>query len=519
MEREILLQIVEQARRRLAARRAWWWGGRVALAITGAALLLVLARTVVPLDIPYALITVAGLSAGVLAALIVRVAARPSPLLAAQVIDYRFDCKDRVTTAVEVLTGTQRQSVLAGAVVEDAARHAMTLDLGSRLPGRPDRTAAVAAALAVAAVLLGHGLRGFSLPGTPARQVTETIQREGRRLGRVGQTMEERARADRARITRRVAPSVRTLGQSLQHERLDRAEALGRISDLGRQIEEDRRRVQARRMPQGGAPQQRPSPDLPSDLFQQRTAVDRTIRQIREIADRMAQSRSPEERSALMRQLAALAGGGEEGNVPARAREQAAEANQQLAAGDTAGARRTLQQTATDLEDLRGMLADEEGLQQAQRDLSRSADQIASGRPVASNEPDQASQARAQQGNAAPGDRPLSEGQGPETAAPPPGPNQGTLPGQGAVQEKLGARTPRLEGDKKQSRVQGVQGDGRMITSELLGPGRSAQVRVPAGPAVLAARTDADRYMSRMRIPPEYREVVRRYFEALAASH
>jgi hypothetical protein len=56
-----------------------------------------------------------------------------------------------------------------------------------------------------------------------------------------------------------------------------------------------------------------------------------------------------------------------------------------------------------------------------------------------------------------------------------------------------------------------------MITSELLGPGRSAQVRVPAGPAVLAARTDADRYMSRMRIPPEYREIVRRYFEALAA--
>jgi hypothetical protein len=57
-----------------------------------------------------------------------------------------------------------------------------------------------------------------------------------------------------------------------------------------------------------------------------------------------------------------------------------------------------------------------------------------------------------------------------------------------------------------------------MTTSELLGPGRPAQVRVPAGPAAAAARADADRYITRMRIPPEYREIVRRYFEALAAS-
>jgi hypothetical protein len=41
---------------------------------------------------------------------------------------------------------------------------------------------------------------------------------------------------------------------------------------------------------------------------------------------------------------------------------------------------------------------------------------------------------------------------------------------------------------------------------------------VPAGRAVIAARADADRYIERMRIPPEYREIVRRYFEALAAS-
>jgi hypothetical protein len=330
--------------------------------------------------------------------------------------------------------------------------------------------------------------------------------------------MEEQARVDRARITRRVAPSIRNLGESLQRERMDRAEALGRIADLGRQIEEERRRIQTRRLQQEAAPRQQPSPDLPSDLFQQRAAVDRTIRQIREIADRLAQSRSPEERDSLMRQLQALAGGGDEGNVPARARKQAADADRQLGTGDTAGAQRTLQQSATDLEDLRGLLADEEGLQQAQRDLSRSADQIASGNPVPSTESDQNSQARARQGTVAPGNRQPAAGQEQDTTPPPPGPNQGTLPGQGAVQEKLGTPMPRLDVEKKQTRLPGIQGEGRMITSELLGPGRSAKVRAPAGPAVLAARTDADRYMSQMRIPPEYREIVRRYFEALAAT-
>jgi hypothetical protein len=203
--------------------------------------------------------------------------------------------------------------------------------------------------------------------------------------------------------------------------------------------------------------------------------------------------------------------------VPARARQQAAEANQQLAAGDTAGARRTLQQAAQDLDDLRAMLADEEGLQQAQRDLQRSADQIGGVRPAESAEPEQPPQAAAQQGPVAPGNRPLPRDRGQQESEAPAGPNEGTTPGQGTITEKLGAQTPRIEGERSQSRVQGQQSEGRVTITELQGPGRRAQVRAPAGTGVTAARADADRYMSRMRIPPEYREIVRRYFEMLAA--
>ena len=481
------------------------------------ALLLVLARMVLPVEIPSTPVTIAGLIAGLITFVVVRIARRPSPLFAAQVLDHRFECADRLATAVEIVTGRQRQTTLAGAVLDDATEAAAGLDLARRVPGGPDRVAVAGGALAVVVIVAAGALMGVSLPGTPAREVARTIQREGRRLERAAQTMEERARAERARIARRMAPALQKLGEALQRERIERSDALARLESLGRRMEQERRQVQERRKQIAGErPQTRPN--LPSELFQQRAAVDRAIREIREIAERLAQSKTPEEREALMRQLAGLAGGGEQGNVPARARQQAETAQRQLAQGDAAGARRTLQQSASDLDDLRAMLADEEGLQQAQRDLRRSADQIARGAVGAQDESEQAPQARAQRSAAAPGDRPPSEAKGQEQTEAPAGPNQGTLPGQGSIAEKLGPGTQRLEADRQQSRIEGLQGEGRMTTSDLLGPGRAARVRAASGPAVASARADADRYMVRMRIPPEYRDIVRRYFEALAAS-
>jgi hypothetical protein len=516
MDYEPLLRIVESARRRLVTRRAWRWGGRVAAVLAAVVLVLVGARAILPVELPYAILAAAALAAGGVVALLVRVFARVTPLFAAQVLDYRFGLADRLATAVELVTGRQRETALTEVLITDAVRHADGLDQKRALPARPDRALGLAVALVALAVLGGVGLTGFSVPGTPAREVAQTIQREGRRLQRTGETLEERARTERARVTRRVAPSLQRLGQSLQRERLARGEALARLGQLSRQLEAERQRVAARREQIAGTPAERPRPAVPNELFQQRAAADRAVRQIREITDRLAQARTPEEREAIMRQLAALAGGGEEGNVPARAREQAAQARQQLSGGDTAGARRTLQQGANDLDDLRAMLADEEGLQQAQRDLRQSAENIQRGRAVAGPETEDTPQAAAQPGRPAPGNRPPNESRGPDAAEPQAGPNQGSTPGQGSISEKFGAPTSRIEANREQSRVQGLQGEGRMITSEMLGPGRRGQVSASVNRAVAMARTDADRYMARMRIPPEYREIVRRYFEALA---
>jgi hypothetical protein len=519
MEDKVVLELVEAARSRLRSRRAWWWGGRVALIAVACACVLSLARTAVPYSFPSGVLAAAGLALGMLVGLAVRAIRHVSPLLAAQVLDLRFACADRFATAVEVITGAHRPTILGPALIANAAAAAGEIDLRRGVPVRPGRTAWAAALLAALTIALDIALVGFTLPGTPARAVSQTIKQEGRRLERVGEVMEEQARLDRARLTRRVAPSLRSLGESLRRERLERAEALARIERLGKEIDAQRRATQARGAQAAGQQPRSRDPNLPSELFRQRAAADRTLRQIREIADRLAQSRSPQEREALMRQLGAMATGGEDGNVPMRAREQAETARRQLADGDSSGARRTLQQSASDLDDLRALLADEEGLQQAQRDLQRSAQSIARGQSETSAEGEQSPQAAAPPGSVAPGPRPLAQGEGTEAAEPPPGPNQGSTAGQGAAAEKLGDRTPRLEADRQQSRVRGLQGEGRVTTGDLLGPGRSAQVRrsLRRDQAFASVRADADRYMARLRIPPEYREVVRRYFESLAA--
>ncbi len=519
MEREVILEIVEQARRRIGARRAWLWGGRAVLAWSALVLLLVLARLIIPVTLPFLPLPIAGLAAGIIAVVILRTFWRVPPRLAAQIVDYRFALADRLTTAIEVITGAHRPTPLEDPLLADAAHTATGIDLRRGMPAGPGRLWLGALGLVIAAVLAISGLAGMALPGTPAHQIVQTIRREGRRLERSSENLEEQARLDRARITRRVAPEIRRLGERLQRERLERQDALARIEALSKQIEAERQKVREARRTQTGeqAPQAQRQPNIPSDLFRRRAAADRTLRQIQEITERLAQSKSPQEREALMRQLAALSSGGEDGDVPTRTREQAAQAQRQLAAGDTAGARRTLQQSATDLDDLRAMLADEEGLTQAQRDLQRSSQNISQGRTPTTADTEEPQKATAQPGTAAPGNRPLPQNDQPGGAEPPPGPNQGTTPGQGSVREKLGERTPRLDNERQQNRLRGVQGEGRTTTSDLLGPGRTAQVRQPQGPAVAAARAGADRYMQRMRIPPEYREIVRRYFEALAA--
>ncbi|MGH2453756.1 MAG: hypothetical protein ACRDF5_08330, partial [bacterium] len=352
-----------------------------------------------------------------------------------------------------------------------------------------------------------------TLPSTPARQTAEGIKQEGRRLEQAGRRLEEQARTARAPQARRAAPEVKRLGRELQQQRLDRAAAQARIAGLQRQLEAARRRI-GERIGEALAPQARPQP--PDALFNQATTdLDRSIRQLRELAARLAQMPVAEgERRDLLQQLSDLSQSGE-GRMPAAARRRTEEARRQAEAGNMAGAGEALREALSELEALEALMSDERALSRTQRELEESSERIARG-SGGRGRPGEEPQADASQPQTAPGSERPQPQEGDVAAAPPEGPYQGSTPGRGKDQAKLGAPSARLEARGERSRVRGQEAPGQTQTSEILGPGRREPTRTTVQAISPSAARQADAHLARQRIPVDLRALVRRYFEILA---
>ncbi|MGH2399724.1 MAG: hypothetical protein ACRDF6_07745, partial [bacterium] len=250
---------------------------------------------------------------------------------------------------------------------------------------------------------------------------------------------------------------------------------------------------------------------VPSDQLR-RQSTQRQIRQLRELLSRLQQDSPSASRDALdqLHQMTA----GQEGTQPARVREQLQRAREQLGRGNMVGARDAISDAMLDLQRLESLMADSEGIQNAQQEVERSQAAIAGGGPV-EGEPEARETDQTSQSPVAPGEQRPSPSQG-EGTEPPQGPNEGSTPGTGRRDEKIGARTPRLDTTKTPQRVRGAQADGPVASSEIVGTGRSSSSRVQAAdisPAVIAR---ADQAMTRSRTPARYRDIVRRYFRRLA---
>jgi len=225
--------------------------------------------------------------------------------------------------------------------------------------------------LVVWPVLVG----GLALPGTPAHRAQQMIRREGLRLEQFAQTLQSRARAERLPLTRRAAPQLRDLGVRLQQERVDRASALARITELSRQLESTRRQID-QRLDEMGRPQSSPAP--PSELLR-RQALQRQIRQLQELTSRLRQDAGAVSKDVLERLSEITQEGG--GTQPAQVRQQLQQAKQQLDRGDMAGAGESLTQALRMLEGMETLMSDREGLESAREQLERSRAAITSGPP------------------------------------------------------------------------------------------------------------------------------------------
>jgi hypothetical protein len=505
--------LLRRVARALAWSRALEWGARGVLAAAGGAVLWTLLGTIVPLPVPPLLLLLIGLAAAGAAVLVRGMVPVRDLAPAARTADAELGLAERLSTAVDLVAGRIPATALADRVLRDAAWSARAAYPAARLrPIAPVRTRWAVAAVALA-LLIGFYLPGFTLPATPARDTAARIQREGRRLEDVARRLEQMGRTERAPQARRTAPEVRALGQRLQSERVDRTTALARIAALERRLQSVRREL-GRRIAETLNPEAPAS--VPESLFRPSATLDQSVRQLRQLAARLSQSEGTDgERADLLQQLAGLAESAE-AELPPQTRQKLEEARRQAASGNPRGASEILSDALQEVEGLRAVMADENALRMTERELAESSLRIARGR---GGEESGAEARRGETESIPPGAaaRRLPQQEGEVTGVPPPrGAEEGSTPGQGQIDEKLGAPAPRLEASTERSRVRGQEGEGQFQTSEILGPGRpqGARAREVAAAPLLVRR--ADEHLARARIPADLRAVVRRYFMLLA---
>lgn len=506
-----LIRTARAAGGRLTTNRALRAGARATAGVLALALLLSLASVVIPVPVVRVRDTlVAAVVVGLLVVAVSGLVRRVDMLTASRLLDISLHLDERVSTAVELALVPAAPSPMGARVIADASARIGGVSLGGVFPRRmPGETWAVPILILLLVAWQGW-FHGVVIPGTPAHRTQQAIVREGQRLERFAQSLQSRARAERMPVTRRSASQMRDLGARLQQERIDRAEALARIAELSRQIEAARQQITERLENLERSKSSQSS--VPAELMR-RQALQRQIRQLQELTSRLQQNPTAASRDALDR-LSAIAQEGE-GTQPAQVQRQLSKAREELERGNAGAAAESLTAALRELEGLDALLADQEGLRDAQRQLQRSQANVASGGADPEEAVEQPTTAQVPT-SPVPGQNPLSSEPGTESPPPPRGPNEGTEAGIGRVQEKMGPPSPRLQAPRTPQRVRGAQGEGEVAASEVLGAGRqgTSQVQsIPVSPSIVA---QADRAMERARIPGRYRLIVRRYFERLA---
>lgn len=496
--------LLRRAARRLTLQSALGRGITAGTVVLGIVVLASVASLVVPLaPVPIARSLAAAFGAVALVTAVL-VLARPVSLLeAARALDVRAGLEERSSTALEVAR-RRAPGPLGRRVIEDAARHLEPVDLPQVFPSRVPRNLWIGLALAAALLLWPQALGGLAIPGTPAARTQETIRREGSRLEQFARQLQSRTRTEPAPQTRRVAPQIRELGVRLQQERLDRAEALARVADLSRQIDETRRELDGRlTAPRAARPE-----GAPQELFR-RQALQQQIRQLREMTTRLRQN--PEAASPEVLQRLGEMSQSSAGETPAQVRQSLQRAREDLQRGDAAGAGDALNEALRELEGLESLLADAEGLREARQQLQRSQQAIATG---GGRDDQAAAEGGGESRQAGPGENAPSPEEG--GGLPAEGPHEGTRPGQGVAPDKMGAPSPRLEAERAPDRLRGAQSEGAVSVADVVGAARPGAARQPVEPASPAIVARADQAMARAGTPGRYRALVRRYFEALS---
>jgi hypothetical protein len=515
-EATILNELLRRVAFRIGVDTALRWVALAAavlgLSVLGWALLTMVIS--VPLPLREVAVAAAGglvIGTGLLAWLL-----RPSLFAAARVADRRLDLADRLSTATELLGRPETPRGLMRLQIADAVVVAQGVVPRAAAPITLPRKAWAAVAIAAVVALWAQVFQGWTIPGFPAARNVAVIHREGRTLTVIGRQLEAASRARGLPETRRAAPGLLDLGQRLQAPRVTRQDALRLLQDAGRQLQSAQSRVE-RRLGGGGlrgapgSPDARIPPSSPADA----TRLQQAIQELQSLTGRLRNERgSP--RDDIAQRLGAVSESLERMNAPTSVRRDVANARSEVEGGRSGSAASSLGDALQELEGLERMLGDDQSLGEARRQVERSADRIAQGGPLGAGLKVTSQSSESGPPPKAPGANPVAPTTE-ETAPPPPGPNQGSLPGEGRGAQ-LGAPTPRLTGPRVEQHLTGRQGEGTAITRDLLASGRTGAPRLPVSPVPADVAHQNDRALARDPLPPAYLTLIRRYFETLEST-
>ncbi len=518
MKREaaILNDVLRRVAFRIGVDHAFRWTARAAAVLGLIVLGWALLTMVLPLSLPFREVAIFGLGGFVIIAVLSALLLRPSPLVAARITDRRLGLADRLSTAVELLGRPLPPRGLIRLQIADAVVVAQGVSPRSAAPITLPREAWAAVAIAVVVALWVQFFQGWTIPGLPAARSVAVIHREGRTLTTISRQLETTSRARRFPEARRAVPGLLDLGQRLQAPHVTRPDALRMLQDAGRQLQSAQSRVE-RRLGAGlqgttGAQDAHVPPLSPAGS----SRLQQTIQELQSLTGRLRSERDAP-RDDIAQRLGRISEALEQMNAPLSARRDVASARREVERGRPGSAASALGDAMQDLEGLERMLGDDQALGDAKRQVEQSSERIAQGGALGTGQ-----KATSQ---SSPGSEPPSQSSGPnpvtpaseDVAAPPPGPNQGSLPGEGRG-SRSGVPTPRLGGTRVEEHLTGRQGEGTAITRDLLAPGRAGAPQLPALPVPADVAHQNDRAVARDPLPPAYLTLIRRYFETLESS-
>ncbi len=495
--------------RRLARGAAWGAGVLVAWAI---------ATMVFPVPLPLGRVSLV-LAALLLGAypVILRLS-WPSALDAARITDRRAGLQDRLSTAVELLAQSPQPPGLGRLQVADAVAAVQDLEPSRVAPLRAPRDAGLALIGGLALLLWSLFLSGWSLPATPAARALAVVHREGRSITEAGRRLEALGTSQALPEARRFGPQLRALGERLQGSRMDRERALGLVQDLNHQLGATQdllhRQLDAS-LPQVQGPGGRRAPAASQsasggDRLQRLAAA---VRGVRGLTGQLERGGQPVEPQMLSREMRALADSLDQMNAPVSARQRVVQARREASQGHLSAAAGSMNDALQDLEGLERMAGDAEALGDARQSMQHAATSIAKSGPLGGGSnarvPETPSSSTSSPQASGPNAPSIDEN---GTTPPPPGPNQGSLPGLGTGPQ-LGAAAPRLQGTHVPEHLGGTPGQGPSTTRLVVAPGQTGASRVAAGRLPASVAHELDRAVSEAPLPPAYILMVRQYFQ------